>query len=140
MRFFSSQLFLHFEYSIDIDSTIDPEITLIPPMLLQPIIENSIWHGLSPKGEGGKIFIRIKKQEETILCEVEDNGIGRKFSQTINKETKPESYGLKITAERLALIEQVKKIKTQLTFQDLNENEHSSGLKITFALPFEANS
>src|SRR6185436_391332 len=111
---------------------IDPDNTLIPPMLLQPIVENSIWHGLAPKDQPGKIIIRIRKQNETIQCEVEDDGIGRKILPSVNKESKSESFGLKIIAERLAIISQIKKIKTHLTFRDLNGSENSSGLNVSF--------
>jgi tetratricopeptide (TPR) repeat protein len=127
-----------FSYTIEIDPEIDPENTLIPPMLLQPLVENSIRHGLAPKEKPGKISIRIKKQNETIQCEVEDDGIGREVLHSVNnKETKTESYGLKITAERLAIIEQIKKIKTNLTFRDLDGGDNFTGLNVTFALPFE---
>ena len=126
-----------FSYTLEIDPEIDPENTLIPPMLLQPIVENSIWHGLAPKEKPGKIVIRIKKRNETIQCEVEDDGIGRKVSDVPGKESKAESYGLKITAERLTIIEQIKKIKTNLAFRDLRGADHYTGLSVTFALPFE---
>ncbi|MBA3649541.1 MAG: tetratricopeptide repeat protein [Chitinophagales bacterium] len=126
-----------FSYSIEIDPEIDPENTLIPPMLLQPIVENSIWHGLAPRNKPGKIIIRVKKQNETIQCEVEDNGIGREVSSIPNNGLKAESHGLKITAERLAIIEQIKKIETNLKFRDLNGDNNFTGLNVTFTLPFE---
>jgi tetratricopeptide (TPR) repeat protein len=127
-----------FTYAIELDPEIDPENTLIPPMLLQPIIENSIWHGLAPKDKPGKIIIRIRKENNLILCEVEDNGIGTELSRSRRNKSgvKATSYGLKITAERLAIIEQIKKIKTQLTFRDLNGSENLSGLNVSFSLPF----
>ncbi|MBA3649540.1 MAG: histidine kinase [Chitinophagales bacterium] len=126
-----------FSYSIEIDPEIDPENTLIPPMLLQPIVENSIWHGLAPRNKPGKIIIRVKKQNETIQCEVEDNGIGREVSSISNNGLKAESHGLKITAERLGIIEQIKKIETNLKFRDLNGDNNFTGLNVTFTLPFE---
>ncbi|MEO8209835.1 MAG: tetratricopeptide repeat protein, partial [bacterium] len=127
-------------YKIIIDDQIDINNVLIPPMLFQPIIENSIWHGLSPKNTSGMIIIRILKNKEQLICEVEDNGVGRQFSnekKVSNTEIKKGSLGIKITEERLAIIEQTKLIKTNLTFEDLSQNKGITGLKVTFNLPLE---
>ena len=64
-----------FNYEIKVHEDIDPENTLIPPLILQPFVENSIWHGISKKQGVGKILISIKKEGNMINCIVEDNGI-----------------------------------------------------------------
>ena len=128
-----------FEYSFEIDPQLDPETILIPSMLLQPVIENSIWHGLAPKDEPGKITIRIKKEKEMIQCEVEDNGIGKTPSPSFNNNdaSKSGSFGLKIIEDRLDIIEQLFKIKTHLIFRNLQSNGSMQGHLVSFRIPFE---
>jgi LytS/YehU family sensor histidine kinase len=81
---------------------------LIPPMIIQPYIENSIKHGFSNINKGGKIKIEFSISENNILkCVVEDNGIGREKSKSLNKNNKShKSKSTFITAERLALLNQ----------------------------------
>jgi tetratricopeptide (TPR) repeat protein len=128
-----------FNYSITVDPAIDTEKTLIPPMLLQPFVENSIVHGIQNRA-GGRIKINISNEGLMIRCTVQDNGIGRKqaalFKST--KETKKESLGLKITQERLQIISQLKKVKTAIFMEDLTCTETGqSGFRVDVLLPLE---
>lgn len=96
-----------FDYSVICDNDIDPDTTLIPPMLLQPIIENSIKHGIQPLKYRGIINVEIVKiNDVSIKCIIEDNGIGRSKSSELNKRSKVnnDSIGLKITKERLEIL------------------------------------
>ena len=127
-----------FQYVIEVDPGIDWESTLIPPMLLQPFVENSIIHGISNK-EGGVIKISVSREGNMIRCVVEDNGEGRKNSVKfkIAQEVKRESLGVKITQERLQIIDKLKKVKTAIFITDLADiNNGSSGLRIELLLPF----
>jgi sensor histidine kinase YesM len=122
-----------------VDPQIDKENTLIPPLLLQPFVENSIIHGIHTK-EDGLIKISITKEENMIRCIVEDNGIGRKEPVKIQSggAKKQESLGMKITQERLHIISRLKKVKTAIHFFDLEGVEHATGgLRIELLLPFE---
>ncbi|MBV9963353.1 MAG: tetratricopeptide repeat protein, partial [Parafilimonas sp.] len=65
-----------FDYKIVVDENIDRENTLVPPLILQPFVENSIWHGIAKKEGHGTIMISIQKQNEMISCIVEDDGAG----------------------------------------------------------------
>jgi tetratricopeptide (TPR) repeat protein len=129
-----------FQYIIHVDPEIDLENTLIPPMLLQPFVENSIIHGVQNK-EGGLIKISVNKEENMFRCIVEDNGIGRKQSIVFKSDgdTKRESLGMKITEERLEIINKLKKVKTSIVIIDLKEIDKTmSGLRIELLLPFES--
>lgn len=130
-----------FQYTIEVDPQIDQEYTLIPPLLLQPFVENSIIHGL-PGVEGGLIKISVNKEEEMIRCIVEDNGVGRKQSvkDVSGEEKKKESLGMKITQERLDVINQLnlKNIKAGVNIFDLNDVANkTSGLRVELLLPLE---
>ncbi|MBS1661557.1 MAG: tetratricopeptide repeat protein [Bacteroidetes bacterium] len=95
----SMRLHNSFRYRITVDESIDTDSTYIPPLILQPFIENSIWHGLAGKKGGGELVVGIHKINDMLCCVVEDNGQGRKASG--NGERK--SYGTKITAERIGM-------------------------------------
>lgn len=96
-----------FKYNIQINPAIDKEETLIPSMILQPYIENAIWHGLMPKEEGGKIDIRIDLQgTEHLLIEIIDDGVGIENSLR-NKKGQHQSKGMSLTNERINLLNQV---------------------------------
>jgi sensor histidine kinase YesM len=110
------------EFLINIDKSINLETTKVPPLLLQPFVENSIWHGLSPKEGDKKLKLSISKTAlNYIEIAIEDNGIGRKKAQEFKakKMIKRVSVGLKMTEERLAVFSSHLKQKHQILFQDL---------------------
>lgn len=124
-----------FNYQIKVEEDIDPENTLIPPLILQPFVENSIWHGISKKQGSGKILISIKKEGNMINCIVEDNGIGMKdptVSKTDNDNLSKKSLGMKITKARIDIMNRIKKSNAKITESHLEE-----GTKIEIKLPEE---
>ncbi|MEO8147547.1 MAG: tetratricopeptide repeat protein [Bacteroidia bacterium] len=130
-----------FSFSIDVDENIDAENTLIPPLILQPFVENSIWHGMLHKESGGHITINISKNGEMIKCLVEDNGIGREkateMKSSLQKE-KHKSLGMKITNERIDIINRVKKSKAFVALKDLyDEAKLPIGTLVEVQLPLE---
>ncbi|UJH68558.1 tetratricopeptide repeat protein [Allomuricauda sp. SCSIO 65647] len=130
MQIESLRLRKKFTYSIDVDETIDQEDTMIPPLILQPFVENSIWHGIAKKEEGGHISIVLKKEDDMVLCVVEDNGVGR--PSTVPVSLKKSSLGLKITASRLDIINKLKNTRGSLKMIDKTE-----GLRVELKLPLE---
>lgn len=90
-----------FEHAITIDPAIDPDTVTIPPMLLQPLVENAILHGLVPKRSGGRLWIEITRSHDTLVSRIRDNGIGRKASEQAGGRHLSPSRGLAITAERM---------------------------------------
>lgn len=121
-----------FTYEIIVDKNIDQENTLVPPLILQPFVENSIWHGISKKQGEGKIRIHISKEGSMINCVVEDNGIGMRESSInkLNNKTDKKSLGMKITKARIDIINRLKKSNATVTLSDLQE-----GTKIEVKLP-----
>jgi sensor histidine kinase YesM len=93
-----------FNYEIRIADDLDPDDVLIPTMILQPFAENAIWHGLSNKAGGGKILVEFKIEDDSLVCAVEDNGIGRQAAAESQKGKKHESKALGITQKRLELL------------------------------------
>lgn len=128
------------KFDVQLQNGIDKEATLVPPLILQPFIENSILHGLETKDGEGAITLNIRKENDLLKFEVQDNGIGRK----LNEQAKPEgmikktSLGMKLTEQRIALLNKSKKAKAYLTFTDLfDEMKNPSGVKVELALPLE---
>jgi hypothetical protein len=120
-----------FTYTITIDPEVKHANYKIPSMVLQPFIENAIWHGLLNKEEGeGELSIHFSEYEtdaNRILCEIKDNGIGRKQSAALKNTLKMhKSKGLDITRERLIRLSNGE-ITDPITFFDL-EDEHGTPL------------
>ena len=118
------------DYHISIDESVEPENTLVPPLLLQPFIENSIWHGIAPKQGDGQIDILIKKDENMLEYVVEDNGVGRSEAHTHTK--KKGSFGVKITRNRIDIINHLKNTNGSINLLDKPE-----GLRVEIRLPLE---
>ncbi|MBK8228387.1 MAG: histidine kinase [Flavobacteriales bacterium] len=66
-----------FEFTIEVDSSIDQETALVPPLVMQPFVENAIWHGISRKEEKGHIRLTVSKDGKRLMMTVEDDGVGR---------------------------------------------------------------
>jgi hypothetical protein len=127
-----------FDYKIDVDEAIDTESIQIPPMLAQPFIENAIEHGIKHKDSKGHIQIRFSIQNNMIVFEVEDDGVGREKAQEIlfthNKDH--QSMATSITRERIQMLNKKLKKKIALSIQDLkDENNKPNGTKVTFKIP-----
>jgi len=114
-----------FDYKITIDKHIDIESFQIPPMLLQPYIENAIWHGLRYKEEKGFLGIDlVAVDKETIRIKIEDNGIGRKKSLALKTQhqKKQKSKGMGNIKKRISVLNKMYKNKVAVTITDVTTN------------------
>lgn len=118
-----------FDFSIDVSEVLDTDNIIVPPLLLQPFIENSIWHGFKNKDEKGHISIEIKKANGFLLCVVEDNGNGRNQAMSIKK-----SFGIGITENRLNILNQKNKNNGKLNIID---KPNKKGVRVELSLPLE---
>ncbi|HRD52679.1 MAG TPA: histidine kinase, partial [Flavobacteriales bacterium] len=127
-----------FSFHIQVDPSIDTSTTMIPPMLIQPYLENAIWHGLMQKPEGGELVLRIRHEGERLRIEVEDDGIGRAKATEIKSRSalKKRSMGMSITQQRLAMIEKQQGIHCDLQVEDLVlPDGEPGGTRITLMIP-----
>jgi len=130
-----------FQYEINCDG-INTSSVMIPTLLIQPFIENAIWHGLQGKNHGnGKISVSMNVQDDILYCKICDNGIGR--AATIIKEktkTGKQSLGINLTEHRLQLIDPLKKERVGIEIHDLvNDAGHSEGTCVNIKIPSENN-
>jgi hypothetical protein len=120
-----------FNYTITIDNAIDKEETTIPSMILQPYIENAIWHGIMPREEGGKIDIDINlKDSGHLVIQIIDNGIGIDNSLK-EKKGQHVSKGMDLTKERINLLNQVEPNPIQM---EIRQNG-KSGTFVSIVIP-----
>ncbi len=103
----------------------------IPPLLIQPIVENAFKHGLMHKEEGGELKIEFSKNDEFLFCKIEDNGVGRELAREMGegKLRRERPSGLKTAKERLAILNQSSlKLKdfNNLVIQDLVDKRGKS--------------
>lgn len=129
-----------FNYSIETDSISEPEMMNIPPLLLQPYVENAIWHGLRHKEGEKNLWIRIKEREGRLIVEIEDNGVGRKKADEIKKQKlgalQFESKGSALSQQRLKLLnEQYPDTTNVLITDNFTENNQAAGTIVTISLP-----
>ena len=130
-----------FTYYIKYHDGVNTEEAMIPPLLLQPFVENAIWHGVNPKQSDGEIGIEFLQKEEALYCIVKDNGIGRKKASKLKSQlaANHKSMGLQITKERLAVMGINHNNEPPVEIEDLHdENGLAAGTKVTikvFSLP-----
>ncbi len=100
-----------FEFEIIVDDEIDVSEIKIPPMIMQPFVENSIWHGLASQKDNKKILIEFTlNSEDILLARINDNGIGREASTKLKEQNASQSRypsrGLSLITERLHILQQ----------------------------------
>lgn len=121
-------------FHIQIDETLDIGNTLVPPLLLQPIIENAIIHGIKPKNCPGIIQLLVKNEQQRLRIEIIDNGTGR-INKTADSTTR-KSYGIALTRERLEYLGQAENFKSSYKIVDLyTTNNEPAGTKVILTLP-----
>ncbi|WP_298513910.1 tetratricopeptide repeat protein [uncultured Kordia sp.] len=118
----------NFTFNVEVDQNINPEITLLPPSLLQPFIENSIWHGLSAVKQG-HISLSFSRGKRNLVCMIEDNGTG--FQSTESKNPLHKSFGLENVKNRLRLLNKSKKSNAKFEIK----NQEEIGVKVIVTLP-----
>jgi sensor histidine kinase YesM len=127
------------QYKINVVPHIDQQYIEIPPLLLQPYVENAIWHGLMHKTEGGNIIIDISQPAEYLLhIEITDDGIGREMAKEHKSKsaTRQKSFGLKMTSERLEAINHIYHTKTEVKIVDMIDvNGNAAGTNVIIEIP-----
>lgn len=129
-----------FDYEIKIDKNLELNSIYLPPLILQPYVENAIWHGLMHKLNGkGKLLVELKHIPGSIQCTIEDNGIGREKAAEIKARMNTvhkKSLGMQITKDRIELTNQLYKTETTVKIIDLKNNEGEGiGTRILVNIP-----
>ncbi len=122
-----------FDYAIEVDKGLMPADTIMPSLLLQPIVENAIIHGLASKTEQGMLLVLFKKEGDDMICVVEDNGVGRVRAAALSSDKLHNSKATAIVTDRLKLFDEI----TSFEIIDLEENGMASGTRVIIKLPIK---
>ena len=127
-----------FDYKIDIDEGIDPEDILIPSMIIQPFVENSIWHGISALEGKGFVSIHFSHSDEkTMKVIIEDNGIGIDKAQSYQpKDEKHLRLGMEMIRKRLELLGRKHAVNTRVELSEAFPGTENPGTRVTMVIPF----
>lgn len=124
-----------FDYNITVDENLDHERVLLPNMIIQPHLENAIWHGLRYKDEKGLLKLDFSRAGKNIIITIDDNGIGLTKSSELKTENQKihQSRGITNTTERIALLNDL--YKTQITFAIKEKTGPESGTVVQIIFP-----
>lgn len=125
-----------FEYEINIDQSIELSAYMLPPMLLQPFIENAVWHGIRYLERDGFISVKVIPQDEQIKISIADNGIGRTKSKALKtmNQVKYKSTGIENVQGRLELINKLYAKDYAIQIDDLHPKQENTGTKVNVIL------
>lgn len=132
----SKRLAQPLNYEFHLPEDMDPDDILFPTMILQPFVENAIWHGVSEKNGPGKIDLEFEIEDTYLHCKIRDNGVGRQFHQEKKKEGPHQSQATDITNERLTLLRETTQKKASLNIIDLYDAQKAAaGTLVVLILP-----
>jgi putative methionine-R-sulfoxide reductase with GAF domain len=128
-----------FTYQITVDDDVAADAIEVPPLIIQPYVENAIWHGLLHKETGGMLKIDVSMiGENMIRCIIEDNGIGREKARELKSKsaTTRKSLGMKLTENRLTLLNKYAEHTASVEIIDLeNKEEQPGGTRVILKIP-----
>lgn len=123
-----------FTYQLNLETTYDSEEILIPPMLIQPFVENAIRHGIMAVKRKGELDINFKTSETFLYCEITDNGIGINQSKKLKEKSNHQSMALEVTKERIEHLTNKNSLKIT---EIIDKNDNLAGTKVSFKIPLE---
>jgi LytS/YehU family sensor histidine kinase len=126
-----------FVSEIFIDPDIDPDMDEVPSLLLQPIVENAINHGLRPLSSGGELKISFRldpDDDDVLICIISDNGVGRKISALRERPADHVSRATQILSDRQNLLAENDRIKLSIDTSDLHPEREHTGTVVTLRI------
>lgn len=131
----------NFNFEITVDPVLEIDETTMPPMLIQPFIENAIWHGTTGKAKKIDIHVHFKKVKDELVCIVEDNGIGIEHSLGSKNDADKlhQSVGINNIRSRIQLLNKKHNLQSSVLIEDKSSSNghHDTGTRITLRLPLE---
>ncbi|HLU88209.1 MAG TPA: histidine kinase [Cyclobacteriaceae bacterium] len=127
-----------FDYQIAIDPALEVEDIEVPPLIIQPYVENAIWHGLMPKEDKGHVRVELQLKNEMLHCQITDDGVGRGMAAVLKNKsgTKGKSLGMQITAQRLELINSLHEKASTVEIKDLVDTYgQPGGTRVLLKIP-----
>jgi LytS/YehU family sensor histidine kinase len=127
-----------FHFQINTHPDLEVEELEVPPLIIQPYVENAIWHGLMHKEGQGHLSIDLYRQNGMLLCQITDDGVGRKRAAELKSKSasKGKSLGMQITSHRLELINSLSEKETTVQITDLVDSAgEACGTRVVLKIP-----
>lgn len=124
-----------FNYNITIAPNLDTEKWMIPTMMLQPLLENAILHGIMPSNKQGELFIELEESKKSLIITIIDNGIGIENSRKLQGESHHNSRGTELIQKRIDALLHFGNTPITLSTSEAQTNETNPGVKITLMIP-----
>ena len=124
-----------FSYRITIDENLDVDHWMIPTMMLQPLLENALLHGIMPSTINGELIIDLKEKNENLLITITDNGIGIANSRALKENSEHKSHGMELIKKRIAALNHFVKQPITLTMTPAFDNDKNPGNQIILFIP-----
>jgi ligand-binding sensor domain-containing protein/anti-sigma regulatory factor (Ser/Thr protein kinase) len=130
-----------FDYSLFVEEGIIKDQIKVSPGMVQPFVENAIWHGIRGlENRKGNIIVRFGFQNQKLVCVIEDDGIGRERAELMkSKNDQKKSKGISIVMERLKILNHLQNNNYQINISDLKVDNYETGTKVVIELPVERN-
>jgi hypothetical protein len=126
-----------FGFALKVVSDVDKENWQVPPLILQPYVENAIVHGLAPKNGVKELLVEVSKSNSNLCFVIRDNGVGRSYSKSIRSIQNPQhkSVAMELTRKRIELTADRKTKNENIKIVDLTEDGHPAGTEVRIKLP-----
>jgi sensor histidine kinase YesM len=126
-----------FDYTLDIDPELEHSEFQIPPMMVQPYIENAVWHGLRYRKTKGQLSVSFRKQDDKLVIEVLDNGIGveRSRGMKTHHQKKQKSLGMRNIAQRIALMNELYALGLEVKIESGGGDAENPGTRVEIVAP-----
>jgi len=131
-----------FSFEVKVNDDVNADSVSIPPLIIQPYVENAIWHGLLNKETAGKLSVAVSRHNSALECIVEDDGVGRAKAKELKSKsaTTRKSLGMKITEDRLAILNEHAEKKSSVEIIDLKDNSgNDCGTRVVIKIPLSEN-
>jgi sensor histidine kinase YesM len=128
-------------YEVKVDGTLDADETFVSPMLIQPFIENAIWHGVSAVRKNIHVRVSFSKQADVLVCVIDDDGVGIAHAQSARSlaGSRHQSHGIANIKNRIRLLNEKYNLACDVSIADKKEqgNKTQSGTLVTLRLPLQ---
>lgn len=126
-----------FQYTVEIDDNISD--LHVPPLILQPYLENAVWHGLRYREQGGQLHFKVQSRDSHVVVTIKDNGIGRQQSAALKTahQKAQKSTGIQNTKRRAALLDELYRQKIQVDIQNSTDDTSYPGTTVRIKFPKE---
>ena len=130
-----------YDYVLEVDAALEGGDYVIPPMLIQPFVENAVWHGMRYRPEKGKLTVRIRRDSNVVTAVIEDDGIGVTESQRLKtaNQRRQHSLGMENTKKRITLINEVFHAGIEVEVSELNPGTAMPGTRVKVTIPQNIN-